>query len=104
LQDNLAPDISVYADDNVPDADTKTYFSRMELFVELKFAETSNPFRDPKGPQRPQAEKFRFENDSEVSQLNCGQLCSYAAAHTGSQFCVHTFTLSKCGRSARFIC
>jgi hypothetical protein len=103
LRDNLAPDISVYVADNVPDADAKTDFSRMELFVELKFAETSDPFRDPNGPRRPQAEKFRFENDSEVSQLNRGQLCSYAAAHAGSQFCIHTFTLSICGRSARFI-
>ncbi|KIM72264.1 hypothetical protein PILCRDRAFT_76679 [Piloderma croceum F 1598] len=96
LRDNLAPDISVYAADNVPDADAKTDFSRMELFVELKFAETSDPFRDPKGPRQPQAEDFRFENDSEVSQLNRGQLCSYAAAHAGSQFRVHTFTLSIC--------
>ncbi len=103
-RDNLAPDISVYAADNVPDADAKTNFSRMELFVELKFAETSDPFRDPKDPRRPQAENFRFENDSsEVSRLNRGQLCSYAAAHAGSQFRVHTFTLSICGRSARFI-
>jgi hypothetical protein len=48
-RDNLAPDISVYAVDNVPDADAKTDFPRMELFVELKFAETSDPFHDPKG-------------------------------------------------------
>jgi hypothetical protein len=81
-RDNLAPDVSVYAADNVPDADAKIDFSRMELFVELKFAETFDPFRDPKGPRRPQAEKFRFENDSDVSQLNRG----YAAAHVGSQF------------------
>src|ERR1700691_1540339 len=101
--DNLAPDISVYADDNVPDADAKTDFSKMELFVELKFAETSDPFRDPKDPLQPQAENFHFENDSDVSQLNRGQLCSYAAAHAGSQFRVHTFTISICGRSARFI-
>jgi hypothetical protein len=46
-RDNLVPDISVYAADNVPDADAKTDFSRMELFVEFKPAETSNPFRDP---------------------------------------------------------
>jgi hypothetical protein len=45
---NLAPDISVYADDNVPDADAKTNLSKMELSVKLKFAETSDPFRDPK--------------------------------------------------------
>ena len=50
-RDNLAPDISVYAADNVPDADAKTDFSRMELFVELNFSETSDPFRDPKDPR-----------------------------------------------------
>jgi len=100
LRDNLAPDISVYAADNIPDADAKTDFSRMELFVEFKFAQTSDPFRDPKDTR---AKDFPFENDSEVSQLNRGQLCSYAAAHAGSQFRVHTFTLSICGRSARFI-
>jgi hypothetical protein len=99
-RDNLAPDISVYAADNVPGADAKTDFSKMELFVEFKFAKTSHPFRDPKEPQ---AKNFHFQNDSEVSQLNRGQLCSYAAAHAGSQFRVHTFTLSICGRSARFI-
>jgi hypothetical protein len=82
-QDNLAPDISVYATDNIPDANAKTNFSKMELFVELKFAETSDPFRDPKEPQ---AKSFRFKNDSDVSQLNCSQLCSYATAHAGLSF------------------
>jgi len=100
LRDNLAPDISVYTANNVPDADAKTDFSKMELFVEFKFAQTSDPFCDPKDTQ---AKNFGFENDSEVSQLNRGQLCSYAAAHAGSQFRVHTFTLSICARSARFI-
>jgi len=33
LRDNLAPDISVYAANNVPDVDAKTDFSKMELFV-----------------------------------------------------------------------
>jgi len=32
-RDNLAPDISVYTADNVPDNDTKTYFSKMELLL-----------------------------------------------------------------------
>jgi hypothetical protein len=75
----------------------------MEPFIELKFAETSDPFRDPKDPRQPQADNFRFENASDVSRFNRGQLCSYAAAHVGSQFHVHTFTLSICGSSARFI-
>ena len=93
-RDSLAPDISVYAPDNVPDANAKTDFSKMELFVEFKFAEISDPFRDP---LQPRAENFRFENDSDVSHSNRGQLCSYTAAHAGSQFRVHTFTLSICG-------
>ena len=41
-RDNLAPDVSVYAADNIPEAGTKTDFSKMELFVELKFAESSD--------------------------------------------------------------
>jgi hypothetical protein len=102
-RDNLAPDISIYAADTVPDANAKTDFSKMELLVELKFAETSDPFRDPKDPLQPQAENFRFENDSDVSRLNRGQLCSYAVAHAGSQFRVHASTLSICEQSARFI-
>jgi hypothetical protein len=102
-RDNLAPDISVYAADNVPDADTKTDFSKMELFVELKFAEISDPFRDRKDPLQSQVENLRFENGSNVSRLNRGQLCSYTAAHARSQFRIHTFILSIFGRSARFI-
>src|SRR5882672_355874 len=82
-RDNLVPDISVYAAGNIPDANAKTDFSKMELFVELKFAETSDPFRDPKEPQ---AKSCRFENVSDVSQLNRSQLCSYATAHAGLSF------------------
>ena len=102
-RENPTPDISVCANDDVPNADTKTDFSKMELFMELRLAETSDPFRDPKDPLQPQAENSRFENVLDVSRLNPGQLCSYAAAHMGSQFRVHTFTLSIYGRSARSI-
>ena len=38
-----------------------------------------------------------------LDYINRGQLYSYATAHEGSQFRVHTFTLSICVRSARFI-
>jgi hypothetical protein len=61
----------------------------------------THSFRDPNDPLQPQAENLRLENDSDISRLNRGQLCSYAAAHVGSQFRVHTFTLSIYGRSAR---
>jgi hypothetical protein len=91
-RDNLAPDISVYADDNVPDADAKMDFFKMVLFIELELAETSDPFRDPEDPlPATVSENFRFENDSDISQFNRGELCSYTAAHAGSQFRVHTF-------------
>ncbi|KIM85920.1 hypothetical protein PILCRDRAFT_5026 [Piloderma croceum F 1598] len=58
-QDNLAPDILVYMPDNVPDADAKTDFSKMEFFMNsslwkhlthswltrgLSFASTSSPY------------------------------------------------------------
>jgi hypothetical protein len=102
-RDNLVPDISVYADDNVPDAGTNTDFSKMELFIELKLAEASDPFRDPKDPLQPKLKNFRFENDSDDARLVRGQLASYAVAHTGSQFRVHTFTVFIRGQSARFI-
>jgi len=56
LRDNLAPDVAVYAADNVPYDEAKTNFSKMELFVELKFAETSDPFRDPNSDAKVQFE------------------------------------------------
>jgi hypothetical protein len=37
---NLAPNILAYAADNVPNADAKTDFSEIKLFIELKLAET----------------------------------------------------------------
>ena len=64
---NIPPDISVYVDDNVPDADNKTDFSQMELCIELKLVETPDPFRDPKDPLQPQAENFGFGKDSYFS-------------------------------------
>jgi hypothetical protein len=45
-RDNLAPDISVYAADNVPDDNAKSDSCKMEVFVEVKFVNTSYPFRD----------------------------------------------------------
>ena len=53
-RDNLAPDISLYMADNVLDADTRTDFSGMGLFIKFKFAESSHP---PKGPTATIGEK-----------------------------------------------
>jgi hypothetical protein len=102
-RDHLAPDIPVYAHDNLSEDDAKADFFEVEFFFELKLADTSDPFRDPEYPLS-QADDFRFEGDLEDAQLVCGQLASYAAAHMGSQFCAHTFTVLICGQSVRLIC
>ncbi|KAF8227716.1 hypothetical protein L208DRAFT_1491744, partial [Tricholoma matsutake] len=76
----------------------------MDIFVEFKFADTSNPFRDPEDPLHPKAGDFRFENDSDDAQLVRGQLASYAAALAGCQFRIHIFCVLVCRMYARFIC
>ena len=86
-RDNLAPDISVYALDDIPQGDAKT-----ELFVEVKLADTSDPFRDL---LQPQIDDFCFGSDSDEALLVRGQLASYAAANAGSQFRIHTFTVAS---------
>ncbi|KAF8224713.1 hypothetical protein L208DRAFT_1409789, partial [Tricholoma matsutake] len=92
-RDKLAPDISIYPINDQPQGDAKTDFSKMDLFVEFKIADTSDPFRDPEDPLHPKAGDFRFENDSDDAQLVRGQLASYAAAHAGCQFRVHIFSV-----------
>jgi hypothetical protein len=67
----------------------------MESFDEFKLAEASDPFREPKDPLEPKAENFHFKNDSDDARLVCGQLVSYVAAHTGSQFRVYLYTESR---------
>jgi hypothetical protein len=101
-RDNLAPDIGVYPIDDRPQGGAKTDFSRMDLFIEFKFADTSDPFCDPEDPLQ-KAGDFRFESDSEHARLVRGQLASYAAAHAGCQFRVHIFCVLICGKYARFI-
>jgi hypothetical protein len=80
-----------------------TDFSKMELWLEFKYHKDSDGFRDPEGHSNPSEDGFRFEHDSEESQLTRGQLASYAAAHMGTQFHVHAFSLLICGSFARFI-
>jgi hypothetical protein len=101
--DKLAPDFGVYPIDDQPQGDTKTDFSKMDLFIEFKIADTSDPFSDPEDPLKPQEGDFHFEKDSDNARLVRGQLASYAAAHEGCQFRVHTFCVLVCGKYARFI-
>jgi hypothetical protein len=101
-RDTLTPDISIYTIDNQPRGDAKTDFSKMDLFVELKSAARSDPFDDP--PPHSKAGEFCFfEKDTNDARQTRGQLASYAAALTGSQFRVHNFCVLVCGTYARFI-
>jgi hypothetical protein len=67
--DKLAPDIGVYPIGDQPQGDTKTDFSKMDLLIEFKIVDTSDPFRDPKDPLQPKEGDFRFENDSDYARL-----------------------------------
>lgn len=58
-------------------------------------------FRDPEDPLLLKAADFRFENNSDDAQLVRG-LASYAAAHAGRKFRVHSFGVLVCGKYARF--
>jgi len=48
--DKLAPDVGVYPIHDQPQGDTKTDFSKMDLFIEFKIKDTSDPFSDPEDP------------------------------------------------------
>ena len=76
---------------------------KMDLFIEFKIADTSDPFSDPEDPLKPKEGDFCFENDLDNARLVRGQLASYAAAHAGCQFRVHIFCVLVCGKYARFI-
>jgi len=101
--DKLAPDVGIYPIHDQPQGDTKTDFSKMDLFIEFKIKDTSDPFSDPEDPLEPKEGGFHFENDSEDAWLVRGQLASYAATHAGCQFRVHIFCVLVCGQYARFI-
>src|SRR5882762_5845650 len=48
--DKLAPDVGVYPIDDQPQGDGKTDFSKMDLFIGFKIADTSDP-EDPRKPK-----------------------------------------------------
>jgi hypothetical protein len=102
-RDTLAPDIDVYLITYQPQGGAKTDFSRMDLFIEFKFADTSDLFCDSEDPLQAKAGDFCFESDLDHARLVRGQLASYTAAHAGCQFRVHIFCVFVCGKYARFI-
>lgn len=98
--DNLATDVSAYKVKDLPPKPDQTDFSRMELFAEFKFNFTADPFIDPEEPLVPDND---FERDSDAARLLRGQIASYVAALSGSQFRVHVFSILICGKFARLM-
>jgi Fungal protein kinase len=102
-RDGLGPDVTAYRVDEVPQ-NGKVDFSMMLHWAEVKKKETADPFVDPpEGKGKSVPDDFKFENQKEEAQLNRGQLCAYATALAGSQFLLHSFSVSICGNTARFI-
>jgi len=97
--DGLKPDICVYPNGTKAGTD----FSKMEMWLEFKYDMPADGFRDPGDPLHPNANDHLFEHDSDLSRLTRGQLASYAAAHMGTQFRVHAFSVLICGRTARLV-
>jgi hypothetical protein len=77
----------------------------MEFFIKLKYADASDPFRDPEDPLRPQANNFRFEK---MNRMKLGLFVAHwpptLLLTRGVSF---AFTLSVylcvCGKFARFV-
>ncbi|KAF8958762.1 hypothetical protein BDZ97DRAFT_1634167, partial [Flammula alnicola] len=102
-RDRLAPDIAGYRNDDRPDLEQGlTDFPKMSTFVELKKLESADPFCDPEDPLFVPP-GFQFERAEQAATENRGQIGSYSAALSGSQFRVQVLSVSICGPTARFI-
>jgi len=105
LRDGLGPDVPIYGPAASLDVD-KPDFSQMDAFVEFKTKESADPFEDPKrvdgkpgGGKRPS-----FERNTIEAKLIRGQLGSYVAAISGSQFRLRVFAVLVFGSFARLMC
>ncbi|KAF8166027.1 hypothetical protein B0H34DRAFT_648436, partial [Crassisporium funariophilum] len=90
----LAPDVGGYHTTLNPP--TKTNFPAMEIFVEFKENNASNPFQDD-------TTSPSFLCESEDSRTTRGQIASYVAAMSGSQFRLHIFAVIIFGTFARLM-
>jgi hypothetical protein len=100
----LKPDVGVYHSERMPSRTTD--FSKMEFWVEFKLQADHDAFRDEAKSNQTLTlldDSPQFEHDSQQSRDTRGQIASYAAAHMGTQFRTHVFSLLICGSFARFI-
>ena len=91
------PDVSIYPEGI--DA-TRTSFSAMVSWIELKTSNSTDPFEDSTQDAYRDFEKSGTTNTAVGIR---GQLASYAAAHMDSRWRLHSFTLLICGTHARFM-
>ena len=105
LRDSPHPDVLICG----PKASSKMGepdFSEMDAFVQLKEKESADPFEDPKRVDSKPAVGQRppFERNTIESKLIRGQLGSYVAALSGSQFRLRVFCALVFGSFARLMC
>lgn len=100
-RDNLMPDVALYSK-KVEMVEKRTCFPEMSTFVEFKVSTTADPFVDPPTLSSLPAD-FCFEREEPDMKKNRGQIASYSAAISGTQFRTHVFSVSVCDRTARFV-
>ncbi|KAF9475141.1 hypothetical protein BDN70DRAFT_957985 [Pholiota conissans] len=100
-----APDVAGYDLDDFPDSGKTTDFSKMSIFLEFKLDKDADPFEDPPvpAPKTFNKKNFHFERDTKESKLFRSQIGRYSASISGTQFRLHTFSVSIYGGRARFI-
>ncbi|KIM56067.1 hypothetical protein SCLCIDRAFT_10810 [Scleroderma citrinum Foug A] len=82
-ENQLKPDVAIYADDSERKDEKRTDFSAIEICIELKRSALHDPFDDADGAP--------FEKNTELGMSMRGQITSYATAHLGKQFRLFTF-------------
>jgi len=105
LRDGLGPDVPIYGPEASPKMD-KPDFSQMDAFVEFKGKESADPFEDPKkvDGKPTMGKRPPFERNTIEAKLIRGQLGSYVAALSGSQFRLRVFCVLVFGSFARLMC
>lgn len=92
------PDVSVYpptTSDSV-----KTNSALVEIFIEFKWNSLDDPFGEV---HEAESGELTFLRNSKCAKDTLGQITSYAAAHLGSQFRTHIFSVFILKDSARLL-
>jgi len=94
-ENQLKPDVAIYADDSERKDEKRTDFSAIEICIELKRSTLHDPFDDADGAP--------FEKNTELGMSMRGQITAYATAHLGKQFRLFAFSVIILGDMARIM-